>query len=73
MLATPSLPADRDRLPNTGPADALDSSCARTCLVGSGVALVRADASSYCLQTTADPTAVMHDAGPNGTVEPGPC
>jgi hypothetical protein len=41
--------------------------------VGSGVTLVRADATSYCLQTTGDPTAVMHDAGPNGTVQPGPC
>jgi hypothetical protein len=41
--------------------------------VGSGVTLVRADATSYCLQTTGDATAVMHDAGPNGTVQPGPC
>jgi hypothetical protein len=41
--------------------------------LGSGVVLVRADATSYCLQTTGDATAVMHDAGPNGTVQPGPC
>jgi hypothetical protein len=41
--------------------------------LGSGVTLVRADATSYCLQTTGDATAVMHDAGPNGTVQPGPC
>jgi len=40
--------------------------------VGSGVVLVRADATSYCLQTTGD-AAVMHEAGPNGTVQPGPC
>jgi hypothetical protein len=41
--------------------------------LGSGVTLVRADATSYCLQTTGDPTAVMHEAGPDGTVQPGPC
>ena len=41
--------------------------------LGSGIALVRADATSYCLQTTGDATAVMHDTGPNGTVQPGPC
>jgi hypothetical protein len=40
---------------------------------GSGVALVRGDTTSYCLQTTTDPTAVMHETGPNGTVQPGPC
>jgi hypothetical protein len=39
---------------------------------GSGVALVRADASSFCLQTT-DTAAVMHESGPNGTVVPGSC
>jgi hypothetical protein len=41
--------------------------------LGSGVTLVRADASSYCLQTTTDPAAVMHEAGPSGTAQPGPC
>ena len=41
--------------------------------LGSGVVLVRADAASYCLQTTGDATAVMHEAGPNGTVQPGSC
>jgi hypothetical protein len=43
--------------------------------LGSGVTLVRADATSYCLQSqgTGDPPAVMHEAGPNGTVQPGPC
>jgi hypothetical protein len=41
--------------------------------LGSGVTLVRADATSYCIQSTGDPTAVMHEAGPNGTVQPGPC
>ena len=39
---------------------------------GSGVTLVRADATSYCLQTAAT-AAVMHETGPNGTVQPGPC
>jgi hypothetical protein len=41
--------------------------------LGSGVTLVRGDATSYCLQTTGDAAAVMHEAGPNGTVQPGPC
>jgi hypothetical protein len=41
--------------------------------LGSGTALMRADATSYCLQTTGDATAVMHEPGPNGTVQPGPC
>jgi hypothetical protein len=34
-----------------------------------GVQLVRADASSYCLQTSVGTTGVMHAVGPNG---PGP-
>jgi hypothetical protein len=41
--------------------------------LGSGVVLARADTTSYCLQTTGDATAVMHEAGPNGSVQPGPC
>jgi hypothetical protein len=41
--------------------------------LGSGVTLVRADGTSYCLQTTGDATTVVHEAGPNGTVQPGPC
>jgi hypothetical protein len=41
--------------------------------LGSGAAVVRADATSYCLQTTGDATAVLHEAGPNGTVQPGAC
>ena len=40
---------------------------------GSGVVLIRADASSYCLQTAVDAPTVMHETGPNGTVQPGPC
>jgi hypothetical protein len=36
------------------------------------VTLVRADATSYCLQTTAG-SAVEHEVGPNGTPQPGPC
>ena len=39
---------------------------------GSGVTLIRADATSYCLQT-GDVAALMHETGPNGTVQPGPC
>ncbi|MEP6813725.1 MAG: hypothetical protein ABI990_12105 [Actinomycetota bacterium] len=39
----------------------------------SGAAVVRADATSYCLQSTADPSSVMHEAGPNGIVQSGPC
>jgi hypothetical protein len=37
---------------------------------GSGVALVRADATSFCLQTD---DATMHETGPNGSPAPGPC
>jgi hypothetical protein len=40
--------------------------------LGTGAAVVHADATSYCLQTT-DATAVMHETGPNGTVQSGPC
>ncbi len=40
---------------------------------GSGVALVRADASSYCLETIGSSTATMHETGPNGTPHPGAC
>jgi hypothetical protein len=35
---------------------------------GTGVVLVRADASSYCLQSGAE-----HEDGPGGTAQPGPC
>jgi hypothetical protein len=37
---------------------------------GTGVVLVRADASSYCLQT---PAADLHETGPGGQAQPGPC
>jgi hypothetical protein len=40
---------------------------------GSGVALVRSDASSYCLETVGSATATMHETGPNGTPQPGAC
>jgi hypothetical protein len=40
---------------------------------GSGVTLVRADATSYCLETIGSATATMHETGPNGTPEPGAC
>lgn len=39
---------------------------------GSGVTLVRADASSYCLQTVVG-TAAEHESGPGGQPQPGPC
>jgi hypothetical protein len=39
---------------------------------GSGAVLVRADASGYCLQTTAG-AAVEHELGPSGPPQPGPC
>jgi hypothetical protein len=35
---------------------------------GSGVVLVSADASSYCLQDGSE-----HEVGPGGTPQPGPC
>ena len=37
-----------------------------------GVALVRADASSYCMQSGVG-TAVEHELGPGGSVAPGGC
>jgi hypothetical protein len=40
---------------------------------GSGVYLVRADSSGYCLQTDDGIAAVQHELGPNGTPLPGPC
>ncbi len=39
---------------------------------GSGVILVRADASAYCLQTAAG-GAVEHELGPGGQPQPGSC
>jgi len=39
---------------------------------GYGVALVRADAVSYCLQAGSG-AATQHVAGPNGAPAPGPC
>jgi hypothetical protein len=39
--------------------------------VGSGVTLVRADTTSYCLQTATSP--VEHEVGPNGQPQSGPC
>jgi hypothetical protein len=37
-----------------------------------GVLLVRADTTGYCLQSGAG-TAVEHEVGPNGQPQPGPC
>ena len=37
---------------------------------GTGVVLVRADASSYCLQT---PAGDQHETGPGGSAQPGAC
>ena len=39
--------------------------------VGSGVILVRADATTYCLQTSTAP--VEHVVGPGGQLQVGPC
>ncbi len=39
---------------------------------GSGVALVRADAGGYCLQSGTGGTA-EHEVGPGGQPQPGPC
>jgi hypothetical protein len=39
---------------------------------GAAVVLVRADTTSYCLQSNAG-TAVEHENGPGGTAQPGPC
>jgi Tfp pilus assembly protein PilE len=47
---------------------ALNGTYAGTSLSGFGVTLVRADASSYCIQN-----ATAHFAGPGGTVATGPC
>jgi hypothetical protein len=40
---------------------------------GSGVELVRADATSYCLQTIGAAAAAMHETEPDGSPQPGPC
>jgi hypothetical protein len=40
---------------------------------GSGVTLVRADATSYCLQATATDGTTEHENGPGGQALPGPC
>ena len=40
---------------------------------GSGVVLVRADATSYCLQVTAADGTPQHENGPGGQPQPGAC
>ncbi len=47
---------------------ALNGTYAGTSLAGFGVTLVRADASTYCVQN-----ATAHLAGPGGTAAAGPC
>jgi len=47
---------------------ALNGTYAGASLAGFGVTLVRADASTYCIQS-----ASAHLAGPGGTAAPGPC
>jgi hypothetical protein len=49
----------------------LNGTYAGTDLGGYGVVLARADASSYCLQTSAPPFA--HESGPGGVPASGPC
>lgn len=51
---------------------ALNGTYAGASVAGFGVTLVRADASSYCVQTGSG-TAVSHLAGPGGTAAFGPC
>jgi type II secretory pathway pseudopilin PulG len=46
----------------------LNGTYAGTSLAGFGVTLVRADASTYCIQN-----ATAHVAGPGGTAAAGPC
>ena len=38
-----------------------------------GVVVARADAASYCVQTSAASAAVQHEVGPGGSPSPGPC
>lgn len=38
-----------------------------------GAVVVRADAASYCLQTSTASAAVQHEVGPGGSASPGPC
>jgi hypothetical protein len=40
---------------------------------GSGVVLVRSDATTYCLQATAADGTASHEDGPGGTALPGAC
>jgi hypothetical protein len=40
---------------------------------GSGVVLVRSDATSYCLQATAPDGSAQHENGPGGSAQPGAC
>jgi hypothetical protein len=40
---------------------------------GSGVSLVRADATSYCLQAAAADGSTEHENGPGGPAQPGSC
>lgn len=51
---------------------ALNDTYAGASLAGFGATLVRADASSYCLQTGSG-AAVSHLAGPGGAAASGPC
>ncbi|MEP6978551.1 MAG: hypothetical protein ABI948_10910 [Thermoleophilia bacterium] len=51
---------------------AVSGTYAETNLAGFGVTLMRADAASYCIQTTVG-TSVQHQTGPGGGPVPGPC
>ena len=68
----------RDELPGHGNALQACYAGSGTCTgatlpPGSGVVLVHADATSYCLQTLGSATATVHETGPNGTPQPGAC
>jgi hypothetical protein len=61
----------------TGAAASLDAQRTATgsyagAQLASGMALVRADAVSYCVQTTSG-SLVQHETGPGGSPAPGPC
>jgi hypothetical protein len=51
---------------------ALDGTYAGASVESSGVALVRADASSYCLEARSG-SSTTHMNGPDGAPAPGPC
>ena len=39
----------------------------------SGVTVARADSTGYCVETGDTTTGMLHELGPGGTPQPGPC